>query len=67
MKINKLTPLGAQRKLIQYYDYRPSDFYIDGEEVYLNCKDSVMEKATDIYSELQLRLKEKFEEQTLWY
>lgn len=65
MKRNKLTPIGAKNKLIQYHSYRPSDFYIDNEEVYLICKDSVMEKATDIYQELQLRIKEKFE-QELW-
>lgn len=61
MKKKKLTPKSAKEKLITYYHYKPCDFYSEGEEIYLNCKDNVMERAIDVYQELQLRIKEEFE------
>lgn len=57
MKKSKLTPISAKKKLIQYHNYRESDFY----ENDLICKDSVMISALDVYENIQLTFKEQYE------
>lgn len=51
----------AKQKLINYYSFKEVDFFeLDGI-IYLNCKDSVMIKATDVYETLNLERKEEYE------
>jgi len=62
MKKSKLTPISAKKKLITYHNYKECDFYQLDEEIYLNCKDNVGEKATDLIEEIQLTFREKYEQ-----
>lgn len=61
MKKIKLTPISAKEKLKSYYDFKECDFYQDGKEIRLNCKDNVGLKAEDVYSELEMQRKEEYE------
>lgn len=61
MRKTKLTPISAKNKLKNYYNFKEVDFFdLDGI-IYLNCKDNVGERATDVYSELELQRKEEYE------
>lgn len=60
MKKSKLTPISAKKKLITYHNFKESDFYIDEENIYLNCKGNVMEKVIDVFEEIQLQFKEQY-------
>jgi|GEM_PF-6242545 len=62
MRKTKLTPISAKNKLKSYYYFKEVDFFeLDGI-IYLNCKDNAGEKATDVFQELELQRKEKYEE-----
>lgn len=53
----------AKNGLKSYYDFKEVDFFeLDGI-IYLNCKDNVGEKATDVYQELEMQRKEEYEDQ----
>jgi len=61
MKRSKITPIGAKRKLIKYFNFKPSDFYDNT----LICQDCVEISSVDILEEIQLTYKEQYEEK-LW-
>ena len=61
MKRSKITPIGAKRKLIKYFNFKPSDFYDNT----LICQDYIELSSVDILEEIQLTHKEQFE-QELW-
>jgi len=57
MKKSKITPIGAKRKLIKYFNFKPSDFY----DNILICQDCVELSSVDILEEIQLTYKEQYE------
>lgn len=62
MRKTKLTPISAKNKLKSFYNFKECDFYHDGEEIRLNCKDNVGERSIDVFQELELQRKENYEE-----
>ena len=58
MKKSRLTPISAKKKLIEYHNYRPSDFY----DTTLICQDNIELSAKDVYEELQLQLREQYDD-----
>ncbi len=63
MKKTKLTPISAKNKLKSYYSFKECDFYPDGEEIRLNCKDNVGERSIDVFQELEMKRMEEYENQ----
>ena len=47
-----------KQKLKDYYKYFESDFYQEGENIYMNCQDNVGITVRDIWEELELTRKE---------
>ena len=47
--------------LINHYKFKECDFYEEGETIKLNCKDNVGETVRDVYENIMLELKEKYE------
>ena len=47
-----------KQKLKDYYRYLDSDFYQEGENIYMNCQDNVGITVRDIWEELELARKE---------
>ncbi len=64
MRKTKLTPIGAKNKLKSYYNFKEVDFYPDGEEIRLNCKDNVGERSIDVFQELEMKRMEEYERST---
>jgi len=62
MRKTKLTPIGAKNKLKSYYNFKEVDFFDSEGIIYLNCKDNVYETAVNVFQELELQRKEKYEE-----
>lgn len=51
----------AKEKLKQYYKFFESDFYIENGVEYTICKDNYMELASDVWEDLEMQRKEKYE------
>lgn len=49
-----------KQKLKDYYRYLDSDFYQDGEDIFMNCQDNVGITVRDIWEELELTRKETY-------
>ena len=47
-----------KQKLKDYYRYLDSDFYQEGENIYLNCQDNVGITVRDAWEDLELTRKE---------
>lgn len=50
-----------KQKLKDYYKYFESDFYQDGENIYMNCQDNVGITVRDAWEDLELTRKETIE------
>lgn len=64
MRQKTVTPETAKRRLISHYNYYPSDFYKEDNEVYVISQGDFMEKATDVYENLVLQFKENLEDES---
>lgn len=60
MKKVKLTPIAAKQKLKDHYKYFETDFYQDGEDIYMNCQDNVGISVRDLWENLELERKEGY-------
>ena len=47
-----------KQKLKDYYKYFESDFYQEGENIFMNCQDNVGITVRDVWEELELTRKE---------
>ena len=47
-----------KQKLKDYYKYFESDFYQEGENIYMNCQDNVGITVRDAWEDLELTRKE---------
>ena len=47
-----------KQKLKDYYRYLDSDFYQEGENIYMNCQDNVGITVRDAWEDLELTRKE---------
>ena len=63
MKTNR--QLKAKRNLIDLHNFKNIDFFEYKGIIYLNCKDSVMISATDIWENLELERKESYEQRAV--
>jgi ASC-1-like (ASCH) protein len=52
----------AKNKLKKYYNFKESDFYTEDGIDYTISQDNYMEKAIDVYENLELERKEKYED-----
>ena len=50
-----------KQKLKDYYKYFETDFYQDGEGIYMNCQDNVGISVKDLFEILEQERKEKYE------
>ena len=50
-----------KQKLKDYYKYFESDFYTDGEDIYMNCQDNVGISVKDMWENLEQERKENYE------
>ena len=50
-----------KQKLKDYYRYLDSDFYQDGEDIYMNCQDNVGISVRDMWENLEQERKEEYE------
>lgn len=50
-----------KQKLKDYYKYFESDFYQDGEDIYMNCQDNVGITVRDMWENLEQEKKESYE------
>lgn len=50
-----------KQKLKDYYKYFESDFYQEGENIYMNCQDNVGILVRDAWEDLELTRKENIE------
>lgn len=53
-----------KQKLKDYYRYLDSDFYQEGENIYMNCQDNVGISVRDMWENLEQERKEGYEEQS---